>query len=273
MTDPTLSPSSRAGGNLTWLRSMWMGLPANRAVVTDLMWLHRSMATVSQVKSFNLAEFDHVRAACPHRISWAVAFMKAYSIVSVEFPALRRIFLEWPWAHLYQHHQPVANLVVSRKVEGENWLFFAPIVGADQTSLVGLQGLVDNYQTEPVEVVFKNQVRLARYPGFVRRTMWWLRFHFAPAKRIKRFGTFGLTTLAGQGVVIVDPRAPVTTTLTYGPVDETGRCQVTIAYDHRVMDGKEVADILGALEQTLRTQIVAELRALSRNDCQPNQAA
>lgn len=252
---------------------MMMGLPACRAIVTDLMWLHRSMATVSQVKSFDLKELDQVRAACPRRISWAVAFMKAYSLVSVEFPALRRIFLDWPWPHLYEHHQPVANLVVSREVEGENWIFFAPIVAADLDSLSGLQGLVDHYQAEPVEVVFKNQVRLARYPGFVRRTMWWLRFHFAPAKRIKRFGTFGLTTLAGQGVTIVDPRAPVTTTLTYGPLDEMGRCQVTIAYDHRVMDGKEVADILSALEQTLRTQIVEELRALSLKECPTNQAA
>jgi hypothetical protein len=38
---------------------------------------------------------------------------------------------------------------------------------------------------------------------------------------------------------------------------------VTLAYDHRVMDGALVADALQRLEQILVTEIAAELRELT----------
>ncbi|WP_144973939.1 2-oxo acid dehydrogenase subunit E2 [Bremerella volcania] len=239
-------------------------MPAHRALVTDLMWLHRTMPTVSQVKTFDLSELRTVRKACPRRISWAIAFLRAYALTALEFPSLRRTYLTWPWPHLYEHPQTVGNLVVSRQVSSESWLFFAPIADAENFTLDRQQGLLERYQTGPVEEVFKNQVRLAHYPFFVRRLLWWLRFHGSPGKRIKRLGTFAVTTVAGQGVTILDPRAPVTSTLTYGPINEAGQCSVTIAYDHRVMDGKEVAEILIATERIMQTRIVREFHELAQ---------
>ncbi len=231
------------------------------------------MPTVSQVKTFDLRGLRDARDACPRRISWAIAFLRAYALASIEYPSLRRTYMSWPWPHLYEHPEAIGNVVVSRQVNGESWLFFAPIASAETFSLDRQQGLLERYQSGPVEEVFKNQVRLAQYPFFMRRILWWLRFHLSPKKRIKRLGTCALTTVAGQGVTILDPRAPVTSTLTYGPMNESGQCDVTIAYDHRVMDGKEVASILCATEHILQTRIVQEFQDLAQQYQARSQAA
>ncbi|PQO25103.1 hypothetical protein C5Y96_26745 [Blastopirellula marina] len=257
----------------SWLRWLPAGLPPQRALVTDLMWLHKSMPTVSQVKTFDLRELQAVREACPRRISWAIAFLRAYALVAAEYPSLRRTYISWPWPHLYEHPEVIGNLVVSRQVNDDNWLFFAPIADAENFSLDRQQGLLERYQSGPVAEVFKNQVRLSHYPHFLRRVLWWLRFNFSPRKRIKRLGTFALTTVAGQGVTILDPRAPVTTTLTYGPMNDAGQCNVTIAYDHRVMDGKEVASILCATERIMQTRILQEFHELTEQHRSSRQAA
>jgi hypothetical protein len=49
--------------------------------------------------------------------------------------------------------------------------------------------------------------------------------------------------------------------LTYGPLDENGIARVTLAYDHRVMDGALVADILLRLEETLNGTLTIELQS------------
>lgn len=250
----------------SWLSQLMAGMPAHRALVCDLLRLHSQMPSVAQTRMVDLASLREIRDAAPRRIAWPVLFLKAYAVASTEFPCLRRTYLTWPWPYFYEHSVPVANLAVARTFRDEDWLLFAPIVSADRETLTGLQVLVERYQREPVEKVFKLQVRLAHFPGLVRRVLWWLRMNASPRKRIKRLGTFALTTLARHGVSIVAPKAPVTTTLTYGPFDDSGRCQVTIAYDHRVMDGKAVACVLNRLEEILQTTIADELRSLAPAD-------
>lgn len=236
------------------------------------MDLHRQIPTVSQAKTFQLAQLRDARAECPQRICWSLLFMRAYALTSVEFPELRQTLISWPWRHLHQHPETMANLTVSRDFRGKQWLFFAPLERPEKLTLLELQGLLNRYREEPVEVVFKNQVRFAHYPRVARSLLWWLRFNWSARKRIKRLGTFAVTTVAGQGVTILDPRAPVTSTLTYGPMDESGNCEVIIAYDHRVMDGKLVATILGRLEEILQGPIVAEMEKLTQHFWRPTAA-
>lgn len=228
------------------------------------MDLHRQIPTVSQAKTFQLAHLRDARGECPQRICWSLLFMRAYALAAIEFPELRQTLISWPWRHLHQHSHAMANLTVSRTFRGQQWLFFAPLETPEKLTLLELQGLLNRYREEPVEIVFKNQVRFAQYPRLVRRVLWWFRFNWSARKRIKRLGTFALTTLAGQGVTILDPRAPVTSTLTYGPLDQAGKCEVIIAYDHRVMDGKLVATILERLEEILQGPIVDEMEKLTQ---------
>ena len=51
--------------------------------------------------------------------------------------------------------------------------------------------------------------------------------------------------------------------MTYGPFDDQGRTRVTIAYDHRLTDGLQIARCLRALEETLNGPLAKELNKLA----------
>ena len=75
-----------------------------------------------------------------------------------------------------------------------------------------------------------------------------------------------LTTISSRGAEIRHPPGFLTSGLTFGPIDERGCSRVTLAYDHRLLDGRMVADILADLEQTLNGVIAEELAAMPAED-------
>ena len=80
-------------------------------------------------------------------------------------------------------------------------------------------------------------------------------------KRCKRFGTFGLSSYGNLGAENLHPISPLTTTLTYGPIDPaTGQVVVKLIYDHRVLDGAYIARRLRDIEEALNGPIRNELR-------------
>ena len=246
-------------------RSHRFALPPNRSVVIDLMHFQRKIPTVTHTKEMQLGPLAQARSAAAQRISWCLLFIKAYSQISREFVELRRTFMTFPWPHFYEHSECVANVAVKREHRGEDWLFFAPFRNPDQTPLPKLQKKLNGYCNKPVNLVFKTQFRFAHMPLVARRLLWWFRLHLSGPKRVKRLGTFGLTTLAAHGVTIVDPRAPSTSVLTYGPLHPDGHCQVSITYDHRVTDGAQIAAILTRLEEILNQEIRSELESLDES--------
>jgi hypothetical protein len=141
-------------------------------------------------------------------------------------------------------------------------LFFAPFVQSEEKSLAALQDRLDCYRTEPVESIFRIQYRFAFLHAFVRRLLMWTWMNWMGAKKAKRSGTFGLTTISSRGAVIQNPPGILNSTITYGPIDESGACRVTIAYDHRLMDGWYLAELLERLEEILNTEIAQEIASL-----------
>ena len=71
-----------------------------------------------------------------------------------------------------------------------------------------------------------------------------------------------VTTIAGRGAVIDQPPGIMTSTLTYGPIGVDGKARIILTYDHRLIDGWYVADVLRQVEETLNTLIAEELRGL-----------
>ena len=67
----------------------------------------------------------------------------------------------------------------------------------------------------------------------------------------------------GHGAEIDCPPSFQTGVLSYGPIDAQGYSRVTLAYDHRLMDGMLVADSLQRIEQILNGVLTDELKALS----------
>ena len=95
--------------------------------------------------------------------------------------------------------------------------------------------------------------------------MWWWNLKIETRKRATRLGTYFVSTLSAQGVEIQLPPSVQTGCLTYGPLDKHNVSRVTLAYDHRIMDGTLVARVLKRLECVLNESLVTELKAVTQS--------
>lgn len=250
-------------------RSRRLAIPRSRRLVIDLLRLNRQVPTTPHDRLIDLSVVAAARERSARRISWSILFIKAFAIVAANYPPLRQIYMPWPWPHLYQHPHSTATIVTHREVDGEPWLFWSRFPRSDELPLDRLQEHLDRCQTEPVQVMFERQWLLSALPTWVRRIAWWWTLNVSGVTRVKRCGTFFLTTIGSRGAEISHPPGFLTSGLTFGPFDERGRSRVTLAYDHRLLDGRMVADILADLELTLNGVIakeLAEMTAAAKSD-------
>lgn len=245
-------------------------LDRQRLLVCDVVAAARRVPVFPVERLMNLAEVAAARSAAPVRVGWAALFVKAYAVVAREMPMLR----SWYLPNLCPGLPPrvatstesVATVSINRSVDGSDTLFWAQLPAPDQQPLPNLQAAISRHATEPVDTVFRRQRELAALPRWLRKTVLWWNLHTASRKRAKRMGTFSLSTLAGQAAYNRFHPSPLTTSLAYGPLDESGRALVTLLADHRLLDGAPVARALERLEQVLQHEMVAELQSLARHD-------
>lgn len=248
-------------------------VPASRRLTFDLLWFNRSVPLCGHDRIVDLATVAEARSLAATRISWPALFIRAFSLVASQYPQLRQTWYRWPLAHLYQHPVNVASITVHREWKGDPWLFWGQISEPEQLSLSEIQRQLDRFRDGPVSKTFRRQVQLAKLPTLLRRMIWWWNINVATSRRARRLGTFFLSTLAGRGAEIQVPPSIHTGCLTFGPLNEAGQCRVTLAYDHRVMDGAIVAEILESLERVLCGQMLTELRNLKAGNSVEGQAA
>ena len=234
-------------------------VPASRRLSWDLTYFNRAVPLCAHDRRMNLAKVSAARDSCSERVSWPALFLKAYGLVAQDVAELRQTWYRWPCAHLYQHAQSNATLTVQREVCSEPWLFWGQIGSPESRPLSEIQQSINRFRDGDVREVFRKQLQLAKLPTILRRLIWWWNLNVATASRAKRLGTFFLSTLAGRGAEIQLPPSIHTGCLTFGPLDGNGIARVTLAFDHRVMDGALAAEILGRLEETLNGQLTAEL--------------
>lgn len=236
-----------------------LAIPRSRRLVIDLLRLSRHVPTTPHDRVMDLSVVAAARERSAQRISWSILFSKAFAMVAAKYPPLRQIYMPWPWPHLYQHPHSTATIVTHREVDGDPWLFWSRFPRSDELPLDRLQRHLNRCQTEPVQVIFERQWWLSAFPTWIRRMVWWWTLNVSGRTRVQRCGTFFLTTIGSRGAEISHPPGFLTSGLTFGPLDELGRSRVTLAYDHRLLDGRMVADILADLEQTLNSVIAKEL--------------
>jgi hypothetical protein len=231
--------------------------------VWDVSELARWVPLFPVERTFNLSELAAHRAAVYPKIAWSVLFMKAYALVAAKRPELRRAFIRWPRPHFVESPASIGVIAVHREHGGCDRLCWATFQRPEERKLIELNGHLRWYQTKPVTEVFQRQVQFSRLPLLVRRLIWWWNLNVAGGKRAERLGTFSISSLAGQHALNRGHPTVLTTSLTYGPLDENGRSIVTLLCDHRVLDGVPAAEALGELETVLRGEICRELASLA----------
>jgi hypothetical protein len=213
----------------------------------------------------NLQAVVHARRRCQPRPSWVVLFAKAYSLVAVEMPRLRQSFLSFPYPRLYEHPESVASIAVEREFQGEEAPFFGQLRGPESRSLLDLDRRLRHFKSASIEEVseFRRALRFGRLWRPLRRLAWWYGLNGSGRCRARRFGTFGISVYSSLGVNSLHPIAPVTAILNYGPIGPSGRVDVRLIYDHRVLDGAVVGRALVRLEEVLTGPVVEELLGMA----------
>ena len=157
-------------------------------------------------------------------------------------PELHRAYCKFPWPRLYEYPGSVAAVAIERDFEGEKAVFMLRVKNPAERPLAELATQIRFAMDEPLQEVkeFRRAIALARLPRPIRRALGWLGLNLG-SKRANFFGTFGISTYSALGAESLHPLSPLTTTLNYGVIDADGSVDVRFIYDHRVMDGANVA--------------------------------
>jgi hypothetical protein len=244
-------------------RSIRLSLP--RRFVGDLVHFAHQVPTIPVQRLFNVAELEHLRSQLSPRPSWVAIFTKAYAQVSVEFAELRRCYLSFPWARLYEHSENIASVGIERMYEGEPGVFFAHIHSPENMTLTALEAELRRYKEAPLETIadFQTELRVSRLPQPIRRFAWWYVTHCRGYRKALWMGTYGVSVYSSLGAESLHQLTPLTTALNYGVIQDNGDVMVRVTYDHRVMDGATIARALNRLDKVLNTDSATELRGLA----------
>ena len=225
------------------------------------MRFSRNIPRITVQRRMNLGPVVQARQGLDPRPSWTAIFLKGYALLSQETPELRRAYVKLPWPHLYEYPSTIASLAYEREHGGERVVLLDRIKRPESRSLDQLARKIRASQSRPVMQVkeFRRALGMARAPGPIRRFLMWLGLNIG-RQRPNYFGTFQLSVYSGLGAESFNPLTPLTTLLNYGRIDEHGSVDVRVHYDHRVMDGANVARALERLEVIMNTEVVDELR-------------
>ncbi len=113
-----------------------MLVPRSRRLVIDLLHFQAKVPTCAHDRNCDFRRMAEARERCPVRISWSMIFIKAFGLVADRYPALRQMYLPFPWPHIYQHPTSVAMVATHRDHCGEPWLFWSRFTQPEKRPLV-----------------------------------------------------------------------------------------------------------------------------------------
>ena len=242
-----------------------LAFPRNRRLILDICQASRSIPAFPVERTLQIGEVSDARCQTETRISWIAIFLRSYGLVCQKIPALRQVFVTYPWNHLYEHPNTVASVAIHREdPAGGKRLIWGRIPFPEFESLIQIQSRLDHATHATLNEVFRDGIRLERLPAPLRRFSWWLAMRWNGRRRAKKIGTFSVSTLAGESALNRGHPIVATSSLSYSRCDADGACHVTLIADHRVLDGVLAAQALQLLEETLNGQVFIELQALAK---------
>ena len=240
-------------------RRVPLSLP--RRFINDLVHFARQVPLSTAQRTMQLAPLADARADAEPRPGWCALFTRAYGLVAIRRPELRRAYLPLPWPHLYEHPYSIASVAVERDYGPEKAVFFGHVRSPESQSLAAVEGHLRRYKEAAVEDValFRRILYTSRLPRPLRRLLWRVGLYTSGHRRARYLGTFGISTTAALGSWAVDLLTPITTALNYGVLAPDGSLEVRLTYDHRVLDGGTAARALAELEGVLNGELFDEV--------------
>lgn len=234
-----------------------------RRLVADLMHASIRVPFVSLARPLNIRNLIEVRAQLQRAPGWAAIFVKAFALVAQDEPALRTLYVKWPYARLYELPRSIAMVTIARVEDGQDCVLLQKVNAPDEAPLTEVDAELRHAKEAPVDEVpaFRKMLLATRLPLLVRRLLWWIGLNWA-RQRANYFGSFGVTSVAAFGPGELYALGPGPFVLSYGVVKPDQTVDVILRWDHRITDAALMARALTRLEQVLNTEISGELRAI-----------
>lgn len=255
---------------LYWYRHIPWGrtvpLDLHRRVICDLLHFARRVPSIPVQRSINIAALVATRAAAEHRPSWCLIFTKAFALTARRMPELRRAYLSFPGERLYEHPESVASISVERGSKGARRLSFAKLTRPEDRPLAVLDRYLRRFLAAPERNMgaARFALQIARLWRPLRLGIWWLGLNLSGTFRGRRLGTFGVSVYSSLGAESLHPLAPLSYVVNYGVIEPEGSVTLRIVYDHRVLDGADVARVLAEIEAVLNGELLREVESLPR---------
>ncbi len=241
-----------------------ISLSPHRRLVNELLVHAKRVPSNPIERDCQISEIAELREQLRVAPSWQAIFIKAFGIVNQRFPELRRAWIPFPYARIYEHPHCEVAVLVEREWQGEKIVLAAKIQQPENMSIDLIHSHLHRFQYEDIWLIspFRQLLRLAKMPWALRRFLFWSTLYVSGSKRAKRFGTSMISSLGRFGVDQVHPITPLTTYFSFGKIGSDGSLRCHLVYDHRVLDGGTAARILFCLDEILQKEIRAELLAL-----------
>ncbi|HEX4073261.1 MAG TPA: hypothetical protein VHX68_18925, partial [Planctomycetaceae bacterium] len=91
-----------------------MRVPRSRRLTIDLLHYRAKVPTCAHDRVCDFRPVAEARERSAVRISWSMIFIKAFGMVAARYPALRQMYVPFPWPHIYQHPTSVAMVATHR---------------------------------------------------------------------------------------------------------------------------------------------------------------
>src|SRR5262245_5675812 len=245
-------------------RGRWVRLTVARRIMVDYMWAASGIARADVTRNLTFRDLIAVRSRFRNPPSWTAIFAKAFAIVAIEFPELRRAYIKYPWPYFYEYAESTVTIAQQREILGDIGLLPIRIRSPEAFALDVISQLIRDAVAAPVDTIrfYRTVIRIARLPFPLRRLVWGFSLNYPKARRYA-FGTYGVSSVARWRTELGTTRAPVPYLLSYGPADADGNVEVRLNLDHRIIDGAFAARVLCRLEAVLNSSILADLRDLA----------
>jgi len=176
------------------------------------------------------------------------------------------MYLSVPYPRLYEHCRSECALIVEREYQGEMVVLTGKMINIEDKSLSEIDLTIKFFRNAEVWSVseFRQMLRMRAIPSGCAAFRHVAGAQLVGPRRARRAGTFSMSSLGGFGVEQIHPLSPLTTYFTFGPIQRDGRVTLKIIHDHRVIDGRYIAQSLVDLEHVLNTALLKGLKWANR---------
>jgi len=205
------------------------------------------------------------RTASGGKLSYVSLVIKAASDVVADCPQARTVLLGGPRRpRLAELADVDVKVLFDKTVDGERCVVSGVVRAAQDLSVLEVQDAVDTYKDAEVDEQgpFRQVLKVQRLPLAVARPVFRLAMR-NPVRRAALQGTFSVTSVGHEPVRAIFPM--IYGTLGFGlgrivptPVVRDGEVTVaplltlSLAFDHRVVDGALAADVLARVKERLQ---------------------